>query len=393
MILTPAPSLLFVGAAVLVGFLQVKYNGSMCRISASKAANADIITYAGLVDRARSSFKFGPNDSLSFTYTDCDGDVINLASDQDIVDALVYQALNPLRVDLTVVKGEDTAPLPPAAAAAGATGAAPASDNWDADSVKTDSSEASFAAEAAKAKGAAASAAGANPTPSPTPAADSVKEVTDLVEKQLREALGVSEEVGKLMKTYEPLLRTAPGKIAEIFDAALKSGLSVSFEPILEPGSDCIPPDVKPGAKSASGSTAGATPAAAKATAAPAASSGDLKGTPARASSEEKVPEVAKGYAPGAPTSALADAVASAAAAVASTAAAVASTRKSAAAAAETAAKAASAASAGGAKTAPSASAAGAANGPVSYPVVHHGIICDGCDMNPLVGPRYKSLV
>jgi len=44
------------------------------------------------------------------------------------------------------------------------------------------------------------------------------------------------------MKTYEPLLRTAPGKIAEIFDAALKSGLSVSFEPVFEPGFGLRPP-------------------------------------------------------------------------------------------------------------------------------------------------------
>lgn len=357
----------------------------MCRISASKSSNADIITYAGLVDRARASFKFDANDTLAFTYTDCDGDVINLASDQDIMDALVYQDLNPLRVDLTVVKGVESAPPPapaaataaPAAAATGATGAAAVAENWDADSVKTDSSEAPSAAEeAGKGKGAAAP----TPTATPTPAADSVKEVTDLVEKQLREALGVSEEVGKLMKTYEPLLRTAPGKIAEIFDAALKSGLSVSFEPVFEPGSNATPPSAKSGAERASANAADA----AKATpAVPAGgSSGDTKGTPAGSSREESVPKTAKGTAPGAPSSAVADAVASAAAAVASTAAAVASARKSAAAAAETAAKAASAAST-----------AGAGSGPVSYPVVHHGIICDGCDMNPLVGPRYKSLV
>jgi len=57
-----------------------------------------------LEDRIRASFKLPTNAGLVMTSVDSDGDIINLSSAGNIVDALDYQKLNPLRVELSVVE-------------------------------------------------------------------------------------------------------------------------------------------------------------------------------------------------------------------------------------------------------------------------------------------------
>ena len=66
------------------------------------------MTFSQLEDTIRQAFKIPATSNLVITYNDKDYDVVTMASDQDLHDALVFQGLNPLR--LTVVAQESQRP-------------------------------------------------------------------------------------------------------------------------------------------------------------------------------------------------------------------------------------------------------------------------------------------
>lgn len=317
--------------------IKVKYNGSMCRITAA-SIKSGVLSYVSLEERIRATFKLHPKDAITCTYTDSDGDVINLSSDEDIMDALQYQQLNPLRIDLTVAKADGATVTP---------GLTPSASMSSASSSVLDAAAADAAVKSQAAPQEASAASPTAPAGGDATAVEAVKNLTEMVEKQLRELLAPGD-VEKLVKDCEPLLKAAPAKIAEVLSAALNSGLSVSFEPVLEQGSSWTaarplvfpPPDVAAAAAAATEAaqaavTAGAAAAAAAAKAGAEAAAAAAASTPAAAT----------------PAPAL---------------------------------KAAEQTGTGSSST---------DNASAARPVVHRGIVCDGCDMNPIVGVRYKSLV
>jgi next to BRCA1 gene 1 protein len=79
---------------------QVKYGGTLKRLYASvNGINLDI-NLSDLRAKIANAFKFGPDDEFVLTYTDEDGDAVMLDDDDDLRDAALHQKLNPLRINV-----------------------------------------------------------------------------------------------------------------------------------------------------------------------------------------------------------------------------------------------------------------------------------------------------
>ena len=58
------------------------------------------LTYSALQKKINDLFSLSAEDSLTLTYVDNEGDVVTIADDSDVTDAVVHQGLNPLRLDV-----------------------------------------------------------------------------------------------------------------------------------------------------------------------------------------------------------------------------------------------------------------------------------------------------
>lgn len=90
--------------------LQIKYGDVLRRVTveSSLLGNAPDMTFSQLEENIRQAFKIPGTSDLVITYNDKDNDVVTMAGDQDLHDALVLQGLNPLR--LTVLAQESQRP-------------------------------------------------------------------------------------------------------------------------------------------------------------------------------------------------------------------------------------------------------------------------------------------
>jgi next-to-BRCA1 protein 1 len=90
--------------------LKIKYGDVLRRVTveSSLLGNAPDMTFSQLEETIRQAFKIPATSDLVITYNDKDNDVVTMAGDQDLHDALVFQGLNPLR--LTVVAQESQRP-------------------------------------------------------------------------------------------------------------------------------------------------------------------------------------------------------------------------------------------------------------------------------------------
>ena len=77
--------------------LQIKHNNTLRRVSLAKGLP---VTFSALQKKINELFSISAEDSLTLTYVDNEGDVVTIADDSDVTDAVVHQGLNPLRLDV-----------------------------------------------------------------------------------------------------------------------------------------------------------------------------------------------------------------------------------------------------------------------------------------------------
>jgi next-to-BRCA1 protein 1 len=262
---------------------KVKYGNTLRRVTISKTPEP---SFADLENRIRDLFQIAQFTPLSVTYVDNEGDVVTMVDDRDFKDAVVLQALNPLRLTVKLVDSaspsltnsilqseksfgrsesseglkveEDEVPAAPAV-----------------DSVPVKEEEKPFVPEAASkaAEG--------------TPAADfDLKNIRDEIRNSLKTAWESARQQGafggkitEAVPELEALLNNAPDRLAEVVDLAIKSGFSASFETIFAPekgteNKDGASADSAPAQKGAAADSASGaqpkeqpTPSAAKAAA------------------------------------------------------------------------------------------------------------------------------
>ena len=153
------------------------------------------------------------------TYVDSDGDHITMASDDDFAEAVLHQGLNPLILN---VKGLD-GPVPTR------------SPSISSEQSKADSQEVPKAATNFQ----------KNFSASKPAAAKTQNDLADIISQQLARALGeLHGEVSGLEShvnnafnesKFKEFLESAPSKLAEVLQAAARSGFDASLEPIFAP--------------------------------------------------------------------------------------------------------------------------------------------------------------
>lgn len=85
--------------------LQIKYGDVLRRVTVepSLLGNGPDMTFSQLEETIRQTFKIPATSDFVITYTDKENDVVTMAGDQDLHDALIFQGLNPLRLTVTEV--------------------------------------------------------------------------------------------------------------------------------------------------------------------------------------------------------------------------------------------------------------------------------------------------
>lgn len=81
---------------------QVKYGDTLKRFNGYVNGTHFTLNLSALRSKIASAFKFGPDADFILTYTDEDGDVVMLDDDEDLHDAAIHQKLNPLRINVQV---------------------------------------------------------------------------------------------------------------------------------------------------------------------------------------------------------------------------------------------------------------------------------------------------
>ncbi|CAM6119610.1 unnamed protein product [Calypogeia fissa] len=84
--------------------VKVQNGGAIRRLNLAKGEGQ--FSYEQLQRRVRDLFQLPPSAQFGLTYVDKDGDVVTMAEDEDLKDALVLQALNPLRVAVENLNGD-----------------------------------------------------------------------------------------------------------------------------------------------------------------------------------------------------------------------------------------------------------------------------------------------
>ncbi|KAI0516152.1 hypothetical protein KFK09_008824 [Dendrobium nobile] len=84
--------------------IKVNHGDNLRRFNAHMRQQYMLFEYDMTKLRAKISslFKFSPDAVLELTYTDEDGDVVALENDDELCDAVLYQSLNPLRINVQI---------------------------------------------------------------------------------------------------------------------------------------------------------------------------------------------------------------------------------------------------------------------------------------------------
>uniref|UniRef100_A0ACD5YT19 Uncharacterized protein n=1 Tax=Avena sativa TaxID=4498 RepID=A0ACD5YT19_AVESA len=80
--------------------VKVKYGDTLKRFNGYANGTHFTLNLSALRSKIASAFKFGPDADFILTYTDDDGDVVMLDDDEDLHDAAIHQKLNPLRISV-----------------------------------------------------------------------------------------------------------------------------------------------------------------------------------------------------------------------------------------------------------------------------------------------------
>lgn len=80
--------------------VKVKYGDTLKRFNGYVNGTHFTLNLSALRSKIASAFKFGPDADFILTYTDDDGDVVMLDDDEDLHDAAIHQKLNPLRISV-----------------------------------------------------------------------------------------------------------------------------------------------------------------------------------------------------------------------------------------------------------------------------------------------------
>jgi PB1 domain len=78
----------------------VKYGNVLKRFSTFVRDRRLDYNMAKLILKIKDAFSIDQDADLAVSYEDDDGDVITLEQDEDLIDAIIYQQLNPLRIEV-----------------------------------------------------------------------------------------------------------------------------------------------------------------------------------------------------------------------------------------------------------------------------------------------------
>ncbi|KAL2632659.1 hypothetical protein R1flu_004138 [Riccia fluitans] len=82
--------------------LKVEYEGELRRVLAKLSEEGEF-SFAEVEKRIRDVFDFPRSSELKLTYQDRDGDIVTMGNDQDLTDGCIFQELNPLRLQMTLL--------------------------------------------------------------------------------------------------------------------------------------------------------------------------------------------------------------------------------------------------------------------------------------------------
>jgi next-to-BRCA1 protein 1 len=88
---------------------QVKYGDTLKRFNGYVNGTHFTLNLSALRSKIASAFKFGPDVDFILTYTDDDGDIVMLDDDEDLHDAAIHQKLNPLRISVKLKNSHTSA--------------------------------------------------------------------------------------------------------------------------------------------------------------------------------------------------------------------------------------------------------------------------------------------
>ncbi|BAF09216.1 protein NBR1 homolog [Oryza sativa Japonica Group] len=90
--------------------LKVKYGETLKRFGGYVQGPQFSLNLSALRSKIASAFKFGSDVDFILTYTDEDGDIVMLDDDDDLHDAAIHQKLNPLRINVQLNNSHTAAP-------------------------------------------------------------------------------------------------------------------------------------------------------------------------------------------------------------------------------------------------------------------------------------------
>jgi next-to-BRCA1 protein 1 len=90
--------------------IKVKYGDSLKRFTAAVTGNILDVNIAKLSEKIILAFNLSPSTDFILTYTDVDGDTVMLDDDEDLRDAAINQKLNPLRINVQLRSQSNAAP-------------------------------------------------------------------------------------------------------------------------------------------------------------------------------------------------------------------------------------------------------------------------------------------
>lgn len=90
--------------------IKVKYGDSLKRFTASVNGNNLDLDIAKLTEKIILAFNLSPSADIILTYADVDGDTVMLDDDEDLRDAAISQKLNPLRINVQLRSQTNAAP-------------------------------------------------------------------------------------------------------------------------------------------------------------------------------------------------------------------------------------------------------------------------------------------
>uniref|UniRef100_A0A3B6QGQ5 ZZ-type domain-containing protein n=1 Tax=Triticum aestivum TaxID=4565 RepID=A0A3B6QGQ5_WHEAT len=101
--------------------VKVKYGDTLKRFNGYVNGTHFTLNLSALRSKIANAFKFAPDADFFLTYTDEDGDVVMLDDDEDLHDAAIHQKLNPLRINVQLknshagashINRQDSSPKP-----------------------------------------------------------------------------------------------------------------------------------------------------------------------------------------------------------------------------------------------------------------------------------------